>query len=309
MRLSAPVIWLVLLIGVAIGEPVPAARLAPGDAPTLQELANATYNGLSDVRGPVTLTDGRWEGKPFVEGGAARPTVALVRDFRIVGDVTGEGADDAIVLLSENSGGSGEWLSIAVVTREAGALKNVATATIGDRVKVRNARIDQRQVVLDVVQAGKDDPMCCPGELATRRWMFENGTLKEGAATVTGRLSLDTLNGTEWVLRAWAWDEPAAAEPRVTLRVENGRASGSSGCNNYVAPVNAGSNPGDVTVGPAASTRKACPDPAMKSETRFFQQLAKVSGFTFIGGRLALSYLQDDTPRVMLFDRVVPRQR
>jgi hypothetical protein len=50
---------------------------------------------------------------------------------------------------------------------------------------------------------------------------------------LTGRLSLDTLAATEWVLRAWDFDEAAPDEPEVTLNYKDGRFAGSSGCNRY----------------------------------------------------------------------------
>ncbi|MGB5487522.1 MAG: hypothetical protein WBN06_09045, partial [Lysobacterales bacterium] len=35
-------------------------------------LGNATYTGIEDQA--VTLIDGRWEGHPYAEGGASRPS-------------------------------------------------------------------------------------------------------------------------------------------------------------------------------------------------------------------------------------------
>ena len=74
-------------------------------APTAFELAHATYSGIMDE--PVTLTGGRWEGEPFVEGGASRPTVGLVDHFILTGDLDGDGLDEAVTFLWESSGGSG----------------------------------------------------------------------------------------------------------------------------------------------------------------------------------------------------------
>ncbi|MDJ0926259.1 MAG: hypothetical protein QNJ73_01305 [Gammaproteobacteria bacterium] len=60
----------------------------------MNELENATYQGISAA--PVTLSNGRWEGQPYVAGGAARPAISLASGFRVTGDVTGNGIDDAI---------------------------------------------------------------------------------------------------------------------------------------------------------------------------------------------------------------------
>ncbi len=105
-------IFLLVMIEVACAPSGPAD--APEDdssvgipvtAPTLDELSSATYEGLFDY--PVTLTDGRYEGEPFVEGGASAPAAGLVEDFLLTCDLDGDGREEAVVLLWESSGGSG----------------------------------------------------------------------------------------------------------------------------------------------------------------------------------------------------------
>jgi hypothetical protein len=152
------------------GDPACKAATNTHSAPTLEELKNATYNGFKGHHGPVTLADGRWEGKPYVEGGASRPEVYFVRDFRLIGDVNGDGTDEAVVLLGESSGGTGQNIYLAVVDRKNGKLENVASTLVGDRIQIREARIEEGRIFLDLLQAGPGDAACCPGELATRGW-------------------------------------------------------------------------------------------------------------------------------------------
>ncbi len=273
-------------------------------APSLQEIKNANYRGVEEAGDSFTLTNGRWEGKPYAPGGASRPTVTFVRDFRLTGDLDGDGSDEAIVLLAANAGGSGEMTYLAAIGRPGGTLRNIATARVGDRVQVRDARVEARRIVLDVVQAGDGDAACCPGELVRRSWALVEGMLKEGAPVKTGRLTIDTLAGSEWVLRAWSWDEPAPLAPPVTLKLDGSRLVGNAGCNNYFAAVTSGGAPGDIEVGAAGSTRKMCPEAEMTVEQRFLQQLGGATGLQFVGGQLALSYAKPDkSAGVMLFDR------
>ena len=282
-------------------SPAPAVALS---APALAELKNATYQGVEEAGGPFTLTDGTWQGKPYEPGGASAPRVTYVRDFRLAGDCDGDGAEEAVVLLAANAGGSGEASYLAVVGRAGGRVANVATALIGDRVQVRAAKLDGRRIVLDLVQAGENDAACCPGDLVTRAWELTGATLKEGAAVEAGRLSLGVLTGSEWVLTHWSWDEAAPAAPKVTLKLDGARLAGSAGCNGYFAPVKAGGTPGDIQVGPAGSTRMMCPDAEMAVEQRFFAQLAGVTQMRFLAGQLALTYVKPDkTLGVMLFGR------
>jgi heat shock protein HslJ len=285
----------------------PAAGVAANrSAPTLEELRNAAYEGVEEAGGSLTLTDGKWEGEPFVEGGASRPSVILVRDLRLVGDLDGDGREEAVVLLAAETGGSGEMVYLAVVRRTGTALENIATAPVGDRVQLRDWRIDGRAIVLEVVQAGEKDAACCPGDLVTRSWRLRPDGLAEGPPTTTGRLSLGALAGVEWVLRAWARGEPAPAVPEVTLKLDGNRFEGGAGCNNYFAPVKSGEQPGSLRVGPVGATRKACPEREMEVEDRFLRQLAGARELRFSAGRLALSYGEKDAASgVMLFERRV----
>ena len=283
--------------------PTAAPRIASGPTElTLTQLENATYHGIEVAPGPVTLKEGRWEGEPVQPGAASRPAVHFVRDYVLRGDVDGDGKAEAVVLLGASSGGTGELLYLAVLKQKEPDVANVATALLGDRVQVRAGRIGSGHIVLDLVQAGTRDAMCCPGDLVTRTWEWSAAGLKEAPATPTGRLSVATLAGTEWVLRAWGWNETAAPEPEVTLAFQEGRFAGRSGCNRYFAPVTPGEMPGDVRVGPAAGTRMACSEPAAGVESRFLAQLQGVSKFGFIAGQLALTYDRGGVLGTMLFD-------
>ena len=98
-------------------------------------IANASYSGTE--YGTVTLTDGVWEGEPWVEGGASRPRVGLAPDFLRRGDVDGDGADEALVIVWQSSGGSGTFNYIALLDQVDGAWRNTATTALGDRVRVQ----------------------------------------------------------------------------------------------------------------------------------------------------------------------------
>jgi len=156
----------------AVEEPSkPTAQL------TLEALQNASYQGIYDE--PVQLTDGRYEGEPFVPGGASRPTVVLHPEVYAFGDLNGNGVDDAVVILIENSGGSGNFRYLAAVINEGGAPMNVATQFVGDREQAQTITIDGNEITLDMVAHGPDDPLCCPTQEATKRYQLRDDQLVE----------------------------------------------------------------------------------------------------------------------------------
>jgi heat shock protein HslJ len=281
---------------VVAGEPIP-----------LGALKNATYHGLQFVKDPITLSDGKWQGPPYAPGDASRPSVTFSRDFHISADLDADGHPYAIVLLVENNGGSGSLASLAVVKRQDGnnhgKLVNVATALLGDRVQVRNLEVRGRRIGVTMVQAGRSDAACCPGELVTRVWEYVPAGLREvKSAGEPTRLSLAAIAGRRWTLRYWDWKTPAPERPEVTLTYEDGRLAGNGGCNQYFATAKPGAAPGDLSIGPIGATRVFCAAPAGEIEQRFFRQLEAVTKYGFMAGQLALTYQTGGAVNVMLFD-------
>ncbi len=299
------VLGLVSFALVSEARPSEPTKASATQAPTLKELKNASYFGIEGLKGPIKLVDGGWKGRPYKKGSASRPVVNFVRDFRMTGDLDRDGTDEAVVLLNYAPGGTGQLLYLAVMARRKGKVENVATTLIGDRVQIRDVRIEPSRVLADVVQAGPKDAMCCPGELTTREWTLDpTGKLNPVVATAKPeRLTLETIGNTEWVLRSWDLKAPAPAQPIITLILKDGRFTGSSGCNNYFAPVKQGNIPGDVEISPAGTTRKSCPEKEMSIERRFLDQLARVRKFSFQVTRLALSWEKEGVWKTMLFDK------
>jgi heat shock protein HslJ len=295
---SLPIVTLIAFIASACQPtdtgPTPGSPVAGSlPAPTRAELENATYQDIQDH--PLTLIRGRWQGEAFVEDGAARPGVGLVDDFYLAGDLDGDGAEEAVALLWSNSGGSGTFDYIVVVGRDdTGAPLHVATAALGDRVRIRAAMIDEGNIVVDVVQAGPDDPACCPGQKMKRRFELKGGALGEVESEDLGRQSIADLAGVEWDLQRFDRDDPVPDEIEVTLTFDGERIGGGSGCNRYSGGVAEGEVPGALTVDmPMASTMMACPPPAEAVERRYLARLQGVRQYSFLAGKLALSWRID----------------
>lgn len=277
------------------------ASASADELPRGSRILSATVSGLPDI-GTVTLSGGTWEGTPYVQGGAARPTLAVVRDWYAAGDADRDGRTDTLFFLEAQYGGSGSLRAMALLT--AGPVTSVRATVIGDRVQVRSASVGHDgTVTLSVVQSGRTDAMCCPGELAERRWTWEKDSFRAERTTVTGRLSLETLNGTRWRLVAWDRTEPADTLFPVSLAFDSVRVNGRSGCNRYFAGVTEGDSPGALTIGAAGATRMMCAPEAMRVESRFLAALPAVRRFGFSYGRLFLEYSERERPAMLLFLR------
>jgi len=291
---------------IAAGAAVLSAFAVPpaAAAPTPEQLGNITYKGIFEHA--ITLKDGHWEGQPFVAGGSSRPAVGLIDDFILTGDLNGDGKDEAVVLLWENTGGSATYKYLAVTGMRNNKPYTLDTALIGERVQVRAGRIAGNMIELDVVQQGPGDAACCPSQKATRYWDLDATGLHVNPSRITGTLSLADLAGTEWVLKRLDMNKPLAAHPEITLVLEGDRISGKSGCNRYTATVKEGRDlPGDLHISGIGGTRMTCPEEVMNLETRYLEALGEASRYSFMSGKLALTWWKNGATGTLLF---VPRQ-
>jgi heat shock protein HslJ len=269
-----------------------------GGAPTAFELAHAIYTGIMDE--PVTLIDGRWEGEPFVEGGASRPTVGLVDHFILTGDLDEDGLEEAVALLWESSGGSGSRLYLAVMGRSDEEVENLGTNVVGDRVQIRSGAIDDGKITLGIVRVGPEDAACCPTEKALVSWALSEDGLFRITDETTGTLSLADLGGHGWVLIELGREQQLREDVEISLLFQDDRVSGSSGCNSYFAGALA-PNPGELVFNGMGATRMACPEPMMDLERRYLSALAGAKRYAFLAGRLVLSCETEDGPVALIY--------
>ena len=281
------------LVLVLIAATIACAAPPPVGPPTLEEIQSLTCAGILDT--PVRLTRGAWEGEPRIR-------ISLVEGVYLPGDLAAGSDQEAAVLLFESAGGSGGFTHLAVVGRQEGRALCLAVAPLGDRVQVRSAQLEGREIRLSVIQHDADDAMCCPSQKATRAWVLEQGRLVERPAHVEGPFTLADLQGQIWVLKRWTWAEPAPEQPEITLEFTAGGIAGSSGCNRYTGTLTMGGHPGDLTSGAIAVTRMACAEPAMAAEKRYLDALGAVTNLSFQAASLALTWQRDSTIDSMMFE-------
>jgi uncharacterized protein/heat shock protein HslJ len=275
-----------------------------GEALSLDALRNATYRGFEDVATEITLRDGRWQGEPYVAGGATLPQAQMVEDLFLSGDFDQHGALETAVLVNYNPGGTGEFLYLAIMQKQDAVPINVASSYVGDRIRVRNFYLKGNRIHIDLIQAGPEDGMCCPGDVVTRTWTFDGQSLEEQPLELAvERLSPALLAGQPWQLKRWRHEEPVVSSVPITLTYENGTLSGHAGCNHYFASIKGGSTPGDVTIAAIGTTRMSCADPTVTAaEQRFLEQLLQVTQLSWHAGYMTLGYGQGQDWGVMFFE-------
>ena len=269
-------------------------------APDIESIGNATFSGVYDE--PVTLVNDRWEGEPYVAEGASRPTAGLANNFYLSGDLDNDGQSEAVVILWEHSGGTGSYSYVAVVGRRDGQLKNIGTARIGDRVQIRDARIDGLAITLMVVQQGPGDAACCPSQKAIRTWSMTPQGLQENDALIDGTMSFADLEEKSWRLIELRRGEPVLQGFPVTLVFDGNRLSGQGSCNRYFAGIEPGDYPGSMAVTQAGATQMACSAERMDFEQQYFRALSGVNRYSFSMRRLALGWEYEGVWNTMLFE-------
>ena len=186
------ILWLlVLLIGCRPATPPPTSTpqtmpdsvngstsspVTPTSAPDqAEEIRNGQYQlGATDALQVVQLTDGTFEqGKP----GDTDFTSVRVSEFVAVGDLNADGKDEVAALISENYGGTGVFVFLAIYSNIDGALTFQTSTMVDDRPQLNALSISNGEIYLDAVIHGPDEPMCCPTLRTTRHYRLVDNQL------------------------------------------------------------------------------------------------------------------------------------
>ena len=303
--LRSAMLVLVLLGGCTGKESAPATAAAlPSAAPVLTRdlVLDAQVTGV--LEGPVTLQAGRYTGPPAVAGGASRPSVELWEPTVLLGELDGVPGNEAAALLSSSSGGTGDFVYLAVFALHEGVVRSIAVAPVGDRVRLFRAWLERERIHMDVIEPAPGEPACCPTQLTRKAFALQAGALQQVENTAVGSLSINLLAATDWMLIELDGQPlPQGVLPPTAL-IQYGKIAGFAGCNRYSVPVTE-PEPGAIRVGEVVpSGDKACGAAAASLEAQFVEHLSQVQSYGFVAGRLVLyGPMQGAAPRKLTFTR------
>lgn len=139
-------------------------------SPTLNDLRNAEYRSLNTTNGRVQLTDGAFTDQ------SAGISVKLT-NFYATGDITGDGVDDAVVLLATTVGEEGPFYSLAGLVNDEGEYRPAGVVLLGEGVRINELSIANNQIVVEYVRPRPADPACCPAQQVTGVYALRRGLL------------------------------------------------------------------------------------------------------------------------------------
>jgi hypothetical protein len=134
-------------------------------------LRNETYT-LPQYGRRVTLQNGTYQGKE----GVVRLNAAMLPQIAL-GDLNGDGVEDAAVLIGENGGGSGVFVSLFAVLNWNGQAVQAGSVFIDDRPRINSLRIQEGLIVLDATIHNAEDIMVNPTLAVVETFRYESSGL------------------------------------------------------------------------------------------------------------------------------------
>lgn len=155
--------WLALLITLATICLAAPREGTADDISNAPDPANTSYQ-IDGER--VKLKNGLAE-KPAAPGSASRITTQIVGD-PVIGDLDGDGDEDAVVWLLQQTGGTGSFFYIGAALSKPGGFQGTTAVFVGDRIEPRTLSITHRLVSAQYRDREPDAPMAAsPNKEAT----------------------------------------------------------------------------------------------------------------------------------------------
>lgn len=145
------------------------------------DFKNFTYNPFCAGEEPqnVTVKDGEFSEEKQEDGYTDRFSFTI---FSVnYGDVNGDGNEDAVVLSTCNTGGTGQFTEGFIYELKDAKPSLVTRIPGGDRAYggLSEARIEKGILVIESYDVGEQGGACCPEFIVTSRFKFSGGKLVE----------------------------------------------------------------------------------------------------------------------------------
>lgn len=142
--------------------------------PGVTEVAarNAQYRSGLTREGTVTLVDGEFRA-PAAPGSASEVVVRFA--FAEYAELTGDERTDAAVVLVSSGGGSGTFYSLEVLAAGGESAEHLDGALLGDRITVQQVTVEDRRIVVELLDRPRWAPFAEPPSVEVRRTFEQRG--------------------------------------------------------------------------------------------------------------------------------------
>lgn len=158
-------------------KPEPTSTTAAREDKLSTDPLNATYIIEGQA---VTLVNGKAE-KEIVPGAASKLKTTVFGEPAI-GDLNGDGANDAALIIVQDPGGSGTFFYVvaSVKDRQSGQYVGTNGILLGDRIAPQNIAIEKGAILVNYATRAKDEPMSAPPSIGvTMRLVVDGKVLKK----------------------------------------------------------------------------------------------------------------------------------
>jgi hypothetical protein len=96
----------------------------------------------------------------------------------VFGSIQSDISSDAVVILHVNVGGSGSFHILAVVVQQNNVPVNIASTDLGMSIIINSIQIQNKQINIDMLVQGPNDPNCCPTLKEVWKFILNNNKLE-----------------------------------------------------------------------------------------------------------------------------------
>ena len=247
---------------------------------------------------PVRLVDGRNE-EPAAPNSSSK-IITQARNTPLFADINKDGIDDAVLILTQSTGGSGTFYYVAAAIATPGGYRGTTALLLGDRIKPQRIEIIDTKARISFLTRGSEESFADDPTVSRQMdvmYVAENQQLAEVAIDFEGEAdpSRMTLQMHPWTWTSTVFNNDTAKVPKqagdFTLSfTEDGQVSGTTDCNSFHGKVTVEKR--KIHFGEnMAMTRKFCEG---SQEMEFIGMLQNVSSFFFTSrGQLIMELKYD----------------
>ncbi len=230
---------------------------------------------------------------PAAPGSASVTTVTLFGE-PVLGDLDADGDEDAAVLLTYSTGGSGTFYYAALARKSGDVYESTNTLLLGDRIAPQTVEIHDGRAVYNYAVRKESDFMSTPPSIGKSLWIHldpTTGEIGEWVKDFEGEVDTTQMN---LEMKKWEWVNSVEMGEYIvpktagvfTLTFKDGQVSVGTDCNNMGGTYTTEGN--KLTFGPMMSTLMYCDG---SQETLFGTMLGIVKSYSFTKkGTLELQY-------------------